>query len=177
MAKKTAKVAGKMMGTAKKAGQVMRGRTGIFQKLAEEHGEVDALMKRCAASNDPAVREELFMEIKKQLLAHAKGEEREFYSVLRKHTETRELVEHSLEEHQEVEQTIEQLSQMDFGSEEWAEMFEELMDDVKEHVEEEEQDLFPKAEHVLDGDRAKEVEERYLSEKKRVMEQMARAAE
>lgn len=177
MAKKTAKAAGKVMGTAKKAGQMLHGRAGIFQKLSEEHGEVDALMKRCAASQDPAVREELFVEIKKQLLSHAKGEEREFYSVLKKHTETRELAEHAIDEHHEVEQTLEQLGRMDFGSDEWAETFEELMDDVKEHVEEEEKDLFPKAEHVLDADRAKEIEKRYLTEKKRVMEQMAKAAE
>lgn len=177
MAKKTTQAAGKAKGMAKKAGAMMQGETGIFQKLKEEHGEVSVMLKRCAASDDPAVREELFMEIKKQLIGHAKAEEREFYSVLKKHEETRELAENAIEEHQEVEETLQQLSSMDFASDEWAEMFEELVEDVEEHVEEEEQELFPKAQEVLDNQRAKEIEGRYLTEKKRVMEQMAKAAE
>ncbi len=160
------KLAGKAAGKAKSIGKALQGYTGIFRRLAEEHQEVAMMLKRVATSDD---RRELFATIRKELLSHAKAEEKEFYTILRDQPETSALVEHSLEEHQEVERMLDELNTSDVASESWTRGIEELRASVEDHVKEEEQDLFPRARDVLGDDVAKNIEFNYDSTKKAEM--------
>lgn len=149
----------------------------IFDQLREEHGEVERMMRQVATSEDPEVRRALFPTIRRELIAHAKGEEREFYSVLRRHEETRELAEHALDEHEDIEEMLGELEAMAFDSDEWGETFEELVDSVKDHVDVEENDLFPMAKRLLSEAQTHEIEERYEERKNEVLAQLSPAAE
>jgi CRISPR/Cas system-associated endonuclease Cas1 len=155
-------MAGKAVGKVKGAKQVLEGHTGIMKRLAEEHGEVSVLLKRCTVVDDPEQRRELFTQIQEQLMSHAKAEEKILYAVLRQHAETNELTEHAIEEHQEMEDMVDRLSTMGYEGDDWAELFDELEQSVRDHVEEEERDLFAKAKHVLDDQQLKEMEARYI---------------
>jgi len=51
-------LASKAMGAMKVGKATIEGLTGIFRKLAQEHGEVSALLMRVKSSSDPQVRAE-----------------------------------------------------------------------------------------------------------------------
>lgn len=159
-------IAGKAVGKAKGAKQALEGHFGIMKRLAEEHGEVSMLLERCSKAEDPGEREELFLKIREELLSHAKAEEKIFYSRLMKSTESRELTEHSIDEHREMEEIIDRLATMGYEGDDWAELFDELEQSFTEHVKEEENDLFAKAKDVLDDDEIKKLEKVYLEERK-----------
>lgn len=82
------KGASKLAGGAKGAAKAMTGYPGIFHHLAGEHAEVATAMERVShSSKESDAREEVFAVIRKSLLAHAKGEEKEFYPRLRQFPE------------------------------------------------------------------------------------------
>ena len=156
------KMGGKAAGMAKSAAKALAGYPGIFHHLAGEHAEVATLMKRVAGSgSDSSAREEVFAEIRKNLLAHAKGEEQEFYPELRKFPEIEPLVTECLREHKRIEEYIDQLHGADKSSDAWMNRFEEMMKAVETHVKREEKELFPKAKDLLDRQVAKDMESRY----------------
>jgi hemerythrin superfamily protein len=152
----------KAAGAAKGAAKALAGYPGIFHHLAGEHAEVSTLMKRVAnASSGSSDREELFAEIRKNLLAHARGEEQEFYPELRKFPEIEPLVSECLREHKRIEEYLDQLHGADKSSDAWQRRFEDMMAAVETHVEREEKELFPKARDLLDRQVAKDMEKRY----------------
>ena len=142
---------------------MFKGYTGIFRRLAEEHKEVDLLMQRVEKSSDADVKRDLVTKIRRELLSHAKAEEQEFYSVLREHSETRELAAHSKEEHDEIEFMFCQLDELHGAA--WNSVFTKLMHSVQHHVNEEETRLFPRAKAVLSSQQIQDIEKRYAEAK------------
>lgn len=156
--KAAAKVAGLAKGTAK----ALAGYPGIFHHLAGEHAEVSMLMKRLAsASQESSLRDELFPEIRKSLLAHAHAEEKEFYPPLLRIPELEDLVSRCLSEHERVEGYLEQLASGNKKTKTWTEVFGRLMRAVEGHVEREESELFPKAVELITDKQAERIGERY----------------
>src|SRR4051812_4614142 len=150
MADSIDQIASKVMGTVKAATAGFKGLRGVFLHLAEEHGEVGALMKHVSKSKDPQVRREHFPHIRAELLSHEKGELAEVYGVLANYEELRTIVlEHNDEAHT-LEKAIADVDAQDFASPEWGESFERLLALVQAHVEQEEADFFPRAQQVID---------------------------
>ena len=84
-------------------------------------------------------------------------EEQHFYPALREQEETKDLVEEALEEHNEVKEMLEELDGPDKDDESWAEQLAELQENVEHHVQEEETQLFPRAQKVLTKEQADEI--------------------
>lgn len=159
MAKGT-KAAATATGAAKGALKALEGYPGIFHHLAREHGEVAAMMKRISQS-DGSTRDEVFPELRRNLLAHAHAEEQEFYSQLRNYAELEELVAQCIAEHKDVESQLDRLDTMDKHSDTWTELFERMQQAVEAHVDREEQELFPKARDLMTREEANEMFESY----------------
>lgn len=173
MAKPT-KVTAKVVGKVKAAGKALAGQTGIFSRLAEEHGEVAVMMKRVAGSSpDSTVRKELFPEIRANLLAHAEAEERTFYPVLRQHPDTKTLVVHSRREHEEVKRMLEELHGMQPSDPLWTRTFEKMMHAVLHHVDEEENEVFPRAQEALTKEQSKDIEKGFVAAKEAEMKRLS----
>lgn len=156
--KAAAKAAGKLKGAAK----AMSGYPGIFHHLAGEHAEVATAMKRISGSKeDSSAREEVFAEMRKNLLAHAKGEEQEFYPRFEQRPELEGLVRQCLEEHQRIESLLQTLNTGDKSTAAWSRQFEELKHVVEAHVDREENELFPRAKDAISSDEAREMQDRF----------------
>lgn len=165
---------GQAYGKARAAAKsIIEGYGGIYRRLAEEHGEVSALMTRIASSSDSSSRRELFDKLRKELLAHSHAEQQEFYSVLENHSETRSIASHSVAEHGEIELLLERLTTSDPSTKAWSEEFERLKQTVDHHVEEEEGKLFPQAKDVLTKDQAREIEHRFAQAKSGEMRRLS----
>jgi hemerythrin superfamily protein len=157
-----AKAAAKATGKAKGVAKSLEGQAGILKHLTEEHGKAAMLMKRIVSSSeDSDVREDLFPKLKRDLLAHAKCEEREFYPVLEKYPALGDLVARSLGQHRHVEERLKRLSTGRKDTEDWSGEFELLARAVGEHVQLEEDQIFPRAKELISKEELSEMELRY----------------
>ncbi len=118
-------------------------------------------MKASDSADDSSACEELFPEIRKNLLAHAHAEEKEFYPVLRGFSELRTLVSQCMGEHKRIEGYLEELEAGNMATNTWIALFERLMNAVTKRVEREENDLFPKASKMLSSEQSKEMYDPY----------------
>jgi thioredoxin-like negative regulator of GroEL len=167
------KAAEKAMGTVKGAKATLKGLSGVFKKLMQEHGEVSALMKRVSMSGEESVRAELYPTIRKELLSHEKGELKAVYPVLAQYAATSEIADTHAREASELDAAIQALDALEFSGEEWAPAFEHLFGLVKRHVAEEEGDFFPKAQETIGDAQAKAIEGRYEAAKKSALAEVS----
>ena len=143
----------------------LEGLTGVFKTLAEQHGEVAAMLKRLQSK--PEKKAELWPEIRRELLSHERGEVREVYPVLRQHVQTRALAEHHDQEATEMERLIERIDAA--TADDWRPLFDQLVDAVIRHANQEENDIFPKAQEAIGDQATKDLEPRFLAAKKQIM--------
>jgi hemerythrin superfamily protein len=168
MANSIEQIATKAAGTVKAVAAGFKGLRGVFLHLAEEHGEVGALMKRVSKTTDPQVRREHFPHIRAELLSHEKGELAEVYGLLANYEQLRSIVlEHNSQAHT-LEKAIADVDAQDFASDQWGASFDRLVDLVQAHVDAEENHFFPKAQELIDEDESKEILERYEAAKQSI---------
>jgi hypothetical protein len=140
-----------------------------IELLKADHARVQALFRQYeGAGARPAQRREIAEQIFTGLEVHATLEEELFYPALRgrlgqgaggheiKDDEAEDgeedLVAEALEEHQEVKALIAELRAMDPGDAQFQAKFDELREDVEEHVGMEEDELMPDAVADLGGE-------------------------
>lgn len=125
----------------------------IFEALREDHEKqrtlVDLLTKTEGASDG---RSELFDRLRAQLEAHAAAEERFFYAPLMEHDLTQEAARHSVAEHKELDDFVEQLEEYDQSGSQWLPTAKRLAERLIHHLDEEEREVFPVAGKALSDD-------------------------
>ncbi|MEO6601318.1 MAG: hemerythrin domain-containing protein [Polyangiaceae bacterium] len=156
----------KAAGTMKAMKAGFDGLRGVFLHLAEEHGEAGALMKRVSKSADADVRREHWSQIRSELLSHEQAEMAEVYPLLAGNEATRAIVTLHSQEAGQLKEAIATVDAHDFASSAWGAAFERLFTLVQQHVSEEENDFFPKAQEVLSEDQSKVALERYEAAKR-----------
>lgn len=166
-------IASKGMGKIKATKARVKGLKGVFRQLAEEHGEVSALLQRVSASSDPAVRKRLFPKIRTELLSHERAERSELYPLLEKHAETRDIVKDHNREADQMETLLDELEAQSFDSAQWGNTFERLVDVVKHHTSEEEDNYFPKAQKIFGEQRTESLKKDYLKAKQSVAKEIS----
>jgi hemerythrin-like domain-containing protein len=128
--------------------------------LKEDHQTVERLFKRYEKAGDRAFAEkrQLADQIIEALSRHAAIEEQVFYPVARATVpETEDVVLESLEEHHIVKWVLSELDGMDPADERFDAKMTVLIENVRHHVKEEEQDFFPKVRAELDRNALAEV--------------------
>jgi hemerythrin superfamily protein len=146
----------------------------IFQLLKQDHSKAATLLKHLADTSDNAkvTRKKNLEELEKELEVHAQVEERLLYPSLREHEETKEEAEHGVEEHGEMRQALYELMKLEVDDPNWMDKLMELKETIEHHVEEEEEELFPKARKVFGGERAEQMAERAKKEKETIQQSM-----
>lgn len=113
--------------------------------LTEDHRRVDELFDEYRQASDPDTKERLVRTLVSELSIHAAIEEQFLYPVVREVLpDGDELADESLDEHQQVKDVLAALERLGVESPEFEAKMDELIDDVRHHVSEEEQELFPK---------------------------------
>ncbi len=113
--------------------------------LEKQHREVEELFEEFEGAGQGAkkTRERLCQEISDQLAVHAEIEEKLFYPES-KQADTEEILRESVEEHLAVKRVIAELLEGGVEDEQFDARMKVLQEQVEHHVEEEEQELFPK---------------------------------
>ena len=145
--------------------------------LKRDHEEVERLFRQFEKLTERAHRskQRIVMKIIRELAIHAAVEEMLFYPAVRTAAmkanvralkEAADTVLESLEEHHVVKWTLSELEKMKPEDERYDAKVQVLMESVRHHVEEEEEELFPKARRLLGDDLLFELGDRIEKAKK-----------
>lgn len=116
------------------------------QLIKRDHKKVEGLFQKFEKAKTAGAKKKLCEQVIEELEVHTKLEEEIFYPAVRKHVGEEEMLQEAKQEHQEAKQIIARLKKADAEDDEFDSTFEELVESVKHHVEEEEGEMLPKAE-------------------------------
>ncbi len=129
--------------------------------LKEDHQELINLIGELEAADDETETgprdTENFNRLNEAIKLHIRMEEEVFYPAMEELEETRDLTREAFKEHQMVDHLLAQLSTMSPNEEEFQDTLSELRDAIERHIEEEEGELFPKAEELCGQKRLNEM--------------------
>jgi hemerythrin-like domain-containing protein len=115
----------------------------IFEALRADHETQRDLVERLVKTEgDSEERRELFDRLKTELEAHAGAEERYFYVPLMEHDLTQDKARHSVSEHKELDDFVEQLEEYEMSGSQWLQTAKELAHRLTHHLDEEEHEVF-----------------------------------
>ncbi len=174
--KKTDELVGKAAGMAKQVKSKLSGDTGIFSTLKKEHGEVSGLLGRIPSA-EPRERREILTKIKVELFSHANAEEASFYRSLQAYPDTSATIESFERDHNRLEELLERMQVLEPSEASWMDLYRQLKTSIEEHVEKEEQQLFPRAEQHLSDDDAKRIDATFKELKQQHKEQLQASGE
>ena len=144
--------------------------TEIFAKLKQDHDKHRELLdKLLETTGDSPERKELFTELTKELKSHAAAEEQALYSTMLRKPPTTGETRHSVAEHHEIDEALNDLAATDMSEGGWLTKFKSFEHRYRHHIEEEEDDHFPDFEKHLDEkdmEHMRKVFERRKSEEK-----------
>lgn len=122
----------------------------IFEALREDHNKQRTLIDQlCKTEGNSEDREALYKQVKLALKSHAAAEERNLYIPMMKHDMTQEKARHSVAEHHEMDEMMEELDSTEMTSPHWLAVAKKLQDQLHHHLDEEEQEIFQIAGKVL----------------------------
>jgi hypothetical protein len=120
-----------------------------IEMLESQHREVEDLFEQFEEAKGTK-KGDIFLQLADKLAVHAAIEEKHFYPAA-KADQTEDLLLEAAEEHLAVKRLIADLLKMDAKDETFEAKVAVLKEQVEHHVEEEEEELFPAVEDLLDA--------------------------
>lgn len=129
----------------------------IFKRLKEDHDKHREMLEQIAdAEKGSDAQRDLFEAFRIEVTAHAAAEEESLYATMLANPDLREDAQHSVSEHKEIDDFLEELEELDFGSADWLKRFSAMRDRYEHHIDEEEDEMFPDAaEELSDAEEAR----------------------
>ena len=127
--------------------------------LEDDHREVERMLDELEPTTERAVktRTELFERLKEALTVHEVIEEEIFYPALREHPKAKDIVLEAYEEHNVVDSILGELERLPVDHETWGAKAMVMIENLRHHIEEEEQDWFPKVREGLTRTQLREI--------------------
>jgi hemerythrin superfamily protein len=127
--------------------------------LKKDHKEVKKLLSELEGEDAGREQRNIFNEIDQKLRLHEHLEETLLYPELKKHEESKEEAIEGFVEHHTANAVLLDLANQKVGSPEFAARAKVLKELIEHHIEEEEGELFDKAEEVLGEERLEQMGE------------------
>ena len=137
-----------------------------IELLKADHDKVDRLFQKVKATEEGEEHKELFKKIKAELDVHTHIEEKIFYPRLKQEEELEDITLEGIEEHHQAKIFLRELSNLTDDSEKFEPKLKVLMEDITHHVQEEEGEMFPKVEKIINESELKELGKQMEEEKK-----------
>jgi len=140
----------------------------IFESIRDDHETQRTLIDILVATEgDSDGRSEVWSKLRTELEAHAAAEERYFYVPLMEHDLTQDAARHSVAEHKELDDFVEQLDDYDMSGPKWLPTAKQLCERLLHHLDEEEKEVFPVAGKALADDAKESLATDYESDMER----------
>ncbi|MET0592523.1 MAG: hemerythrin domain-containing protein [Polyangiaceae bacterium] len=135
----------------------VKGLSGVFKHLMEEHGKVSALIMRVKMSSDVDVRARLYPTIRADLLAHEAAELKVVYPAMAQFPDVSAIAHEHAYDAGEIERQIAEVDSLSFSDTSWGPAFAWLAELVQKHVAKEEGDYFPQAQKAMGENLSKQL--------------------
>ena len=146
---------------------------GIRDIIRMDHAKVNTLFGEIQNTDDPQKIQEYFGQIYKDLSAHSEAEEQVVYPAVRKYyEETQELY----DEQAEMKQMLDQIKSISPSSPQFKDQVKQLMQAVMDHVNQEENDMFPKLRDNFSDEQQQQMATEFKSAKSQIQDKMASAS-
>jgi hemerythrin superfamily protein len=120
-------------------------RRNVIEILTHDHREIEGMFEELSAATDPGERRRITDEVTIELVRHSVAEEAHLYPAVREHVPGGdELADKELSDHADIERVLKELEQTDAANESFNTLVRRLIQDVSAHIEDEENNLFPK---------------------------------
>lgn len=142
--------------------------TDLVSVIVHDHREVEqAFGELESGSGDAEYRRNLADHVIAELVRHSVAEEQFMYPAVRKHLSGGDqLADKEIEEHGEAEQIMKRLESMDATDAEFEQLLGELMQNVREHVQDEENNLLPELQRACTEDELRDLGDKVENAKK-----------
>lgn len=125
----------------------------IFAILRRDHDTQRDLLARLADTHgDTDERRELFASLQSEMESHAAAEERSLYAAMMRAEGGQEKARHSVHEHKQMADLLEELADLDPASPAWLPKLRALRTCTEHHLDEEEHEVFQLAGRLLADD-------------------------
>ncbi|AWW74533.1 hemerythrin HHE cation-binding protein [Erythrobacter sp. KY5] len=145
----------------------MNTQTTVLERLETDHNRQRELLDQIAKTEgDSEERRRLFTELTKELKSHAAAEEQAVYSEMLADPEVSGETRHSVAEHHEIDEMLNDLAATDMSSPGWMLKFKSFDERYRHHINEEEDDHFPDFAEQIDEKMDKEMTKTFDERKK-----------
>lgn len=123
-----------------------------LELLKQDHRKVLDIIYEIEQTSDRAIktREKLFSKLFLLLKKHEKMEEKVLYPAAEKTAMMGDLVKEAYEEHHVVDNILAEVSRLSANAENWKAKITVMRENLEHHIQEEEEELFPKMEQNFD---------------------------
>ena len=129
--------------------------SNIYQLIEKDHDRHRELLENIGNSEgDFERRKKWWDEFYYDVKAHAAAEEETFYAKLMEDPGGQDDARHSVSEHKELDDIMEELNGMDLTSSGWLNRFATLKHQYEHHMDEEEDEIFAKGREIFDDSAA-----------------------
>ncbi len=146
--------------------------------LKHDHDKVKKLLAELESTTERGIktRAELFATIKGEMTVHESIEEEIFYPALMDMAKTKDITLEGYEEHHVVDLLMRELEDLPVDDEHWGAKANVMKENIEHHIEEEEDDMFPKTRQVFEEVELKELGERMAARKAELAKEIGLAA-
>jgi hemerythrin-like domain-containing protein len=136
--------------------------------LEQDHRTIEGVMDEIESSTERAVktRTELFRKFRVLLQTHEVIEETIFYPALKEHPKARDIVLEGYEEHHVVDEVMDEIKDVPVDDETWHAKAKVMIENVRHHIQEEEQEMFRQARAAFNREELEQLGERMEQRKK-----------
>jgi hemerythrin superfamily protein len=142
---------------------------GVFQTLAEQHRRLLELLRDAGSIDSAAQRRERWAEARRRLLSHERAESQVVYAALQGNESATPVLQQHAGQVTELERAVAELDAIDGGSDDWIGRLRDVMALVDDHVRDEEQNFFPRAQRLLGEDAARALDHPFDSAQRDIL--------
>jgi hemerythrin superfamily protein len=139
----------------------------LIDAIVDDHRAVEAVFTEIEASGDVRLKRDLVEHVITELVRHSVAEEQYLYPTARKVLADGDaLADHELEEHAEAEKVMKEIEKTKATEPRFDELVASLIEDIRHHLRDEEDDLLPKLRAACDADELVTLGEKFARAKK-----------
>lgn len=139
----------------------------LVDAIVTDHREAQAVFAEIEGSSDPGLRRELVEHLIAELIRHAVAEEQYLYPTARKVLPDGDrIADHEIAEHTEAEKVMKAIENTDPADPRFDELVRQLIEDIRHHLQDEEDDLLPKLRAACDAEELRELGRKFEQSKK-----------
>lgn len=142
---------------------------GIFETLSEQHRQAMELLRSAGTPQAPSKRYESWEAARRWLLSHERAEMDTVFSALEGYTGADTLLKAHTQQAIEMESAINQLESTPIESDTWIERLRDVMALLDDHLRDEENEFFQRAQELLGENTARELDGPFMARQRELL--------